>query len=52
VLSSVAGASRADDATKAQPRSGQEGMSKDIVMLHGASAGGWCFGKFRDVFEG
>ena len=27
-------------------------MSKDIVMLHGASAGGWCFDKFRDVFEG
>ena len=21
-------------------------------MLHGASAGGWCFDKFRDVFEG
>jgi hypothetical protein len=37
---------------KAQPRSGQEGMSKDIVMLHGASADSWCFGKFRDVFEG
>ena len=27
-------------------------MSKDIVMLHGASAGGWCFDKFREVFEG
>ena len=27
-------------------------MAKDIVMLHGASAGGWCFDTFRDVFEG
>jgi pimeloyl-ACP methyl ester carboxylesterase len=26
-------------------------MGKDIVMLHGASAGGWCFDKFRGVFE-
>ena len=47
VLSSVA-----SGATKAQSRNGQEGMSKDIVMLHGASAGGWCFDKFRNVFEG
>ena len=52
VLSSVAGASRAGDATKAQPRDGQEGMAKDIAMLHGASAGGWCFDTFRGVFEG
>jgi len=27
-------------------------MAKDIVMLHGASEGGWCFDKFRGVFEG
>ena len=27
-------------------------MSKDIVMLHGANAAGWCFDKFRAVFEG
>ena len=27
-------------------------MGNDIVMLHGASAGGWCFDKFREVFEG
>ena len=27
-------------------------MAKDIVMLHGASVGGWCFDKFRDVFDG
>jgi non-heme chloroperoxidase len=39
-------------ASKAQAQDGQEGMSKDIVMLHGASAGGWCFDKFRGVFEG
>jgi pimeloyl-ACP methyl ester carboxylesterase len=26
-------------------------MTKDIVMLHGASAGGWCFEQFRAVFE-
>jgi len=25
-------------------------MAKDIVMLHGANCGGWCFDKFRDVF--
>ena len=47
VLSSVAsGATRRNLAT------GKEGMGKDIVMLHGASAGGWCFDKFREVFEG
>lgn len=26
-------------------------MVKDIVMLHGANAGGWCFERFRGVFE-
>src|SRR4029079_2944207 len=52
VLSRVAGAARAGGAAKAQPRDGQEGMAKDIVMLHGASAGGWCFDTFRGVFEG
>ena len=41
--------SAASRATKAQSRNGQEGMGKDIVMLHGASAGGWCFDKFREV---
>ena len=25
-------------------------MTKDIVMLHGANAGGWCFDKFAEVF--
>jgi non-heme chloroperoxidase len=27
-------------------------MAKDIVMLHGANAGGWCFDEFRKVFKG
>jgi pimeloyl-ACP methyl ester carboxylesterase len=26
-------------------------MAKDIVMVHGANEGGWCFDKFRGVFE-
>jgi non-heme chloroperoxidase len=26
-------------------------MSKDIVMLHGANAGGWCFDDFTKAFE-
>jgi non-heme chloroperoxidase len=26
-------------------------MSQDIVMLHGANAGGWCFDAFGTVFE-
>ena len=26
-------------------------MPKDILMLHGANAGGWCFERFRTVFE-
>jgi pimeloyl-ACP methyl ester carboxylesterase len=52
MLSSFAGSARAADAAEAHSRDGQEGMTKDIVMLHGASAGGWCFDKFRGVFEG
>ena len=47
VLSNVA-----SGATEAQSHNGQVGMGNDIVMLHGASAGGWCFDKFREVFEG
>jgi alpha-beta hydrolase superfamily lysophospholipase len=27
-------------------------MAKDIVMVHGANEGGWCFAKFKGVFEG
>ena len=52
VLSSGAGVTRRVDAAQVQSRTGQDGMAKDIVMLHGASAGGWCFDKFRAVFEG
>ena len=26
-------------------------MAKDIVMVHGASEGGWCFDEFRGPFE-
>ncbi len=26
-------------------------MGKDIVMVHGANCGGWCFDEFRKVFE-
>lgn len=26
-------------------------MTKTIVMLHGANCGGWCFDRFREVFE-
>ena len=52
VLSSAAGVTGRVDAAQVQSRTGQDGMAKDIVMLHGASAGGWCFDKFRAVFEG
>lgn len=31
---------------------GNQPMSKDIVMLHGANEGGWCFDKFKAVFQG
>jgi len=27
-------------------------MAKDIVMIHGANEGAWCFDRFRAVFEG
>jgi non-heme chloroperoxidase len=30
--------------------SGEQVVTKDIVMLHGANAGGWCFDKFGKVF--
>ena len=29
---------------------GEQVVAKDIVMLHGANAGGWCFDKFGKVF--
>jgi Predicted hydrolases or acyltransferases (alpha/beta hydrolase superfamily) len=27
-------------------------MAKDIVMIHGANEGGWCFDQFKAVFAG
>jgi pimeloyl-ACP methyl ester carboxylesterase len=30
---------------------GAKAMTKDIVMLHGANEGAWCFDAFRPVFE-
>ena len=48
-----AGASAADGG-RALPMTrgkGPRAMTKDIVMLHGANAGGWCFDKFKAVFE-
>src|SRR3972149_9718748 len=39
---------------EAEHREGEvsQGMGKDIVMVHGANEGAWCFDKFRAVFEG
>jgi pimeloyl-ACP methyl ester carboxylesterase len=37
---------------KAAAKDAEQGMGQDIVMVHGANAGGWCFDRFRDVFEG
>jgi non-heme chloroperoxidase len=31
---------------------GAKRMTRDIVMLHGANEGAWCFDKFKTVFEG
>ena len=33
-------------------REGRNAMAKDIVMIHGANEGGWCFDTFKSVFEG
>ena len=33
-------------------REGARAMSRDIVMIHGANEGAWCFDKFKAVFEG
>ena len=35
----------------ADEREGGNAMAKDIVMIHGANEGGWCFDKFKAVFE-
>jgi pimeloyl-ACP methyl ester carboxylesterase len=37
---------------RSEEREGAQVMSKDIVMLHGANEGGWCFDRFKAVFEG
>ena len=45
MLSSAAASSRAAEA------SAGAAMSRDIVMVHGASEGGWVFDEFRKPFE-
>lgn len=43
---------RAEDVAEAgTPRGRERVLTKDIVMLHGANAGGWCFETFDKVFE-
>jgi pimeloyl-ACP methyl ester carboxylesterase len=37
--------------TAARAGQGEQSVSKDIVMVHGASEGGWCFDEFRGPFE-
>lgn len=55
VLSGLAGAKKAHAAPPAESgektEQGKAGMGKDIVMVHGASEGGWCFDTFRKPFE-
>lgn len=36
----------------ADEREGGNAMAKDIVMIHGANEGAWCFDTFKTVFEG
>jgi len=35
-----------------EEREGADAKVKDIVMIHGANEGGWCFDRFKTVFEG
>ena len=35
----------------AADREGGNTMARDIVMIHGANEGGWCFDKFGGVFQ-
>jgi hypothetical protein len=30
---------------------GNKAMAKDIVMIHGANEGAWCFDRFKSVFQ-
>jgi len=39
-------------ACAAEDREGGNTMARDIVMIHGANEGGWCFDKFGAVFQG
>jgi non-heme chloroperoxidase len=32
-------------------REGADAMAKDVVMIHGANEGGWCFDQFKAVFD-
>ena len=47
VLAMSGGGALADNRKESSPD-----MAKDIVMVHGANEGGWCFAKFKGVFEG
>ena len=49
VLSGIGGWAQAEIARNEGER--EQSVSKDIVMVHGASEGGWCFDKFRGPFE-
>ncbi|MEX1060088.1 MAG: alpha/beta fold hydrolase, partial [Methyloceanibacter sp.] len=41
-----------DMASAGDEGAGNQAMAKDIVMLHGANEGGWCFDRFKAVLEG
>jgi pimeloyl-ACP methyl ester carboxylesterase len=40
-----------DRASAGAAGTGTQVMTKDIVMLHGANEGAWCFDRFKAVFE-
>jgi pimeloyl-ACP methyl ester carboxylesterase len=39
-------------AAQTEARSRDQGVARDIVMLHGANEGAWVFDRFRNIFEG
>jgi pimeloyl-ACP methyl ester carboxylesterase len=49
VLSGFGGWAQAEVARKQGER--EQSVGKEIVMVHGASEGGWCFDRFRVPFE-
>ena len=55
VLSGIAAKPKAhaspEQTSEGQGGPGEQSVGKDIVMVHGASEGGWCFDQFRAVFE-